>query len=418
MSIYDEAHTLDQIDQVMRSCVSRGVCKSDALEEGRQVKGELEEESYYEVAGTSYDSILGSHLESLGVSGVTCVTRSHLEQGGVTPGVTSESLDSGCSAQDVREWVSNIQGSFNLSDMDRELLPRAPTRQEKKNTRKALNALVKEGILRKDSNRANVYHKVNTEIEWVDRSRSKGEEFILTLPLGLSDLVALHPKSLAIFAGAFNAGKTALLLNVALDNCQQHPTVYLMSEMGNDEFVARTNLFVGRDEDWECVRAAHRPYDQGTVIQRENPDGLTIVDFIEERDGEYFNMGTHIREIYNSIGQGCVIAAIQKQRGAEMGRGGDATAEKARLYCTVDCVLECPDRTVCAMKIIKAKSYKGDNPNGKTCLFTVIGGWKIVQETPWQYINAAQMKSFVELFRKRYGEKQKQALTFDVAAPF
>ena len=70
------------------------------------------------------------------------------------------------------------------------------------------------------------------------------------------------------------------------------------------------------------------------------------------------------------------------------------------------------------MKIIKAKSYKGDNPNGKTCLFTVIGGWKIVQETPWQYINQQQMKSFQELFRKRYGEKQRQSITFDASAPF
>lgn len=411
MDVYNEARTMDAIAAVMRSCVSRGVCKSDALEEARAVMGQMDEDSFYVVASATYDGVIVRHLESLGVS---LSIWSLLGQGGVDDGVSDGVT---CSSRDVREWVANIKGSFTLAEMDRELLSCAPTRQYKKNTRKALNALVKEGILRKDSAKANVYHKVNTEIDWVDRSKAKGEEFTLSLPLGLSDLVVLHPKSLAIFAGAFNAGKTALLLNVALDNCATHPTVYLMSEMGNDEFVARTNLFTGREADWECVRAAHRPYDQGTVIQRENPDGLTIVDFIEERDGEYFNMGTHIREIYNSIGQGCVIAAIQKQRGAEMGRGGDATAEKARLYCTVDCILEAPDRTICAMKIIKAKSYKGENPNGKTCLFAVIGGWRIVQETPWQYINAQQMKSFVELFRKRYGEKQKQPLTFD-AVPF
>jgi hypothetical protein len=57
-----------------------------------------------------------------------------------------------------------------------------------------------------------------------------------------------------------------------------------------------------------------------------------------------------------------------------------------------------PNCTISAVKIIKAKDYPGENPNGKEIHIRILGGHKIEvveQFGGWRYVNAEQRKKWI-----------------------
>ena len=86
-----------------------------------------------------------------------------------------------------------------------------------------------------------------------------------------------------------------------------------------------------------------------------------MIDFLEEVDGEYYRIASDIRAIYDALESGVAIVALQKHSNARVGRGGEATTEKARLYITIDQLLQTSDCAISAVKIVKAKNYTGKN---------------------------------------------------------
>jgi hypothetical protein len=78
----------------------------------------------------------------------------------------------------------------------------------------------------------------------------------LRWPLGIEQYVNLFPGNLAVVAGATNAGKTALLLNVVYLNHLTFPLpiYYFCSEMGDIELKERLELFEGMSiEKWNWL---------------------------------------------------------------------------------------------------------------------------------------------------------------------
>ncbi len=239
--------------------------------------------------------------------------------------------------------------------------------------------------------------------------------YSINLPLGLNDMLNIPPKSIVIVAGATNSGKTALLLNMAALNldAEQKP-LYLMSEMGKSEYRSRLDRFTHIDDPvrkvpfvkWTNMRAAERSIAFHSVIMSHNPNGITFVDFLEDVGGEYFKLATHIREIYDALGDGVAVIAMQKRKDQAYGRGGEATAEKARLYLSLDILMQCNDFSVCALKIIKAKDYTGQNPNGKEVHFKLFRGTTIEAITPWQWLTDQQRDGMVKTYHRQFGERK------------
>jgi len=197
-------------------------------------------------------------------------------------------------------------------------------------------------------------------------------------PLKIEEYVNLFPGNLAVIAGATNAGKTALLLNAVYLNqfTFPMPIYYFCSEMGDVELKERLEQFPGMSiEEWNF-----RPFDRSTdfadVIA---PDCVNIVDYLEITE-DLYAINTHLTAITRKLGNGLAIVAIQKKEGQKWGRGQEFSAEKSKLYLSMD------ERK---MAIVKGKSWvnKKINPNGLRVEFDLIGGCEFEMIKEWYKAN-------------------------------
>lgn len=95
-------------------------------------------------------------------------------------------------------------------------------------------------------------------------------------------------------------------------------------------------------------------------------------------------MASNIRDIYDSLNQGVALIAIQKKESSKFARGGESTAEKARLYLSVDYLCTCTGSIACALKIVKAKQSISEQMQNKEIHFKIFQGSKITPLTDWK----------------------------------
>lgn len=291
----------------------------------------------------------------------------------------------------IREFVENSSGSFTTRDIDSEF--GLKTRKEKNARSYALNYMARKRFIYKDKSVAGKWHIIDSKIEWVDLDAPAEESFPIILPFDLHKHTIIPPKSIIILAGSTNAGKTALMLNtLKLNRCQKYKKIYLMSEMGRGEYVSRLKKFNEPLDSWKCINAAERSYDFNGAIEHHNKDGLTCIDYLEEIQGEYFKIASNIRDIYDSLGAGVAMIAIQKKKDESVARGGEGTMEKSRLYMALDYLATREHSIVCALKITKLKNFTDRNLQNHELHFEITRGAEInvvMDWTPCHKINRA-----------------------------
>ena len=283
----------------------------------------------------------------------------------------------------IDEWLKISTGYFTVDQLDREF--GLTTRNEKKQRSKILCGYIKKEIISSDRRIRGRYNILDHNIEWIDPQKEESKPFSLKLPFDLHEKVAVFPKSIIVLAGSTNAGKTALILNtLRLNMSQSYDKVYLMSEMGGAEYRDRILKFEDDPILWkEKIKAASKSYGFNGIIQHYNPNGLTCIDYLEEVEGEYFKMASNIRDIYDSLNQGVAVIAIQKKESSKFARGGEATAEKARLYLSIDYLCTCPGSIACSLQIVKAKQSVGEQMQNKELHFKIFQGSKITPLSDW-----------------------------------
>jgi primase-polymerase (primpol)-like protein/KaiC/GvpD/RAD55 family RecA-like ATPase len=284
---------------------------------------------------------------------------------------------------EIKEWIENSRGCFTVDQVDRDLV--LTTRAEKKHRSKILSRYLDKELVKRDKNSQGRYWIIDKSLDVIDINNVDVSPLPVIFPFGLSDYVSIPKKSIVVVAGSTNAGKTALMLNIASLNIDQDLKIlYLMSEMGRGEYVDRLKKFHDVPFDkWKKITAAERTHDFDGAISSHNPDGITLVDFLEDIDGEYFKMASHIRAIYDSLGDGVAVVAIQKKVGEEYAKGGQGTAEKARLYLAVDVITSLAHSIVCSLKIIKCKQFKNRNLTGHEIHFKIHSGAQINTLSDW-----------------------------------
>ena len=305
----------------------------------------------------------------------------------------------------ILEFIQLNQGSFTNQDIDREL--GLSNRKDKQYRSKILNNILKDNIyITADKRRSGVYHILKRNIDWIDLENTSNELFDITLPLGLSDYVNIPPKSIIIIAGTKGSGKTSLALQILKQNLPfkgKSNLMYLMSEMGGTEYKRRIEGIGADITKWnKSVKSASIATGFHGPIANFNRDGISVVDFLEEVDGEYFRIASDIRNIYDSLGDGIAIVAIQKHSKQKYGRGGEATREKARLYLTMDVLCYGNDCNITAVRIIDAKDYPNDNPHGKECHVMITRGSEIQIVKDWQWMTDEHREYYTEQYEQRY----------------
>lgn len=275
----------------------------------------------------------------------------------------------------IKAWIQASPGEFSVRDLDYDLGLSDP--KVKKTRTKILEKFVAEKIISREGKRRGVYRPYKSELKSLDFLSSDPGYLDMWLPLGLHKMVGVMPGNIIVFAGEPNAGKTAMMLNIIKSNMNRMDVHYFNSEMGEGELKGRLMKFEGITlEDWN-FNAYERDADFEDVVFT-GEKSLNIIDFLEVHD-EFYLVGEKIKKIHSALNGGIAIIAIQKNKGAEFGLGGNRTMEKARLVVNVE-------QGRC--KITKAKNFVDPrmNPNGLMCEWKLVNGCQFVmQGVDWYY---------------------------------
>lgn len=295
-------------------------------------------------------------------------------------------------AEEVEEFVMSTSGRFLSTDVHRCL--QLSTRQEMKNVSEILRRLVEKKIVQRCGERNGEFRRVENDLEIIDWKNAETEEYKISMPLNIHQLVKIYPGNIVVLAGASNTGKTSFLLETIRLNQKHHNVRYLNSEMGASELKLRLEMFheVCPLSAWK-FEAIERSDKFADAI---DPDAFNVIDFMEIYD-EFWRLGGWIRDVHKKLNKGIAVIAIQKKSNTkkdtnDFGRGGELTIEKPRLYLAMDRG---------RIKIVKAKIWRSrdKNPNGLTRRFKLVSGWKFLPQgdawlTDEEDQNYAKQKSY------------------------
>ena len=287
--------------------------------------------------------------------------------------------------QEVDDLISfRGKGQILLNDIYSDL--KVVESRDKATCRMAINRLISRGVLEKiDTGRTGTYRLLDTSSEETKFLTSPKGEFKIRLPLGLSGMCNIFPKNIIVIAGSKSSGKTSLLLNIALENQNKHPVVYLNSEMGDEEFTDRmTKLGCNNPQDVK-FKCFHRSSDYHDMV--DGNGAIYIIDFLEVHD-KFYEIAKPIKQIHEKLRDGIAIIGIQMKSGTTIGRGGDFSKEKSRLYLALDFIPQnqCTKVTIEEMKSPKnEEGYRGWHRNIKIIngsMISPLGNWSNIPVTP------------------------------------
>lgn len=276
-------------------------------------------------------------------------------------------------SDEVRDFILSTSGHFLSTDVHKNL--DLSTRVHKKNCSEILRRLIDEGLIERYGNKNGCFRKIENEVEEMDFVNAQTETVDLWLPFNLHNHVKIMPGNIILLAGAPNAGKTGLLLNIIQANQKKFETHYFNSEMGASELKLRLSLFQDVSLDMWKFKAWERSSNFADVV-RPGKGKLNIIDFLEIYEN-FYEIGGRLAEIHKKLNGAVALVALQKNRGVDTGLGGFRGLEKPRLYLAMDSG---------TLKIIKAKNWQGkENPNGKQVNFKIRNGCDFIQTRGWHY---------------------------------
>jgi hypothetical protein len=313
-------------------------------------------------------------------------------------------------AAEIKIWLENSTGSFTSDQIDREFC--LVSRRDKQNRSRILARACACAFpqIKKHKNIPGKYEIIDKSLNTIDIFNVSEEPFDIHLPFQLHQFCSLPKKCIVVLAGSGNAGKTAIALNIAKLNLHRpYKKYYLASEMGGGEIVDRLRRFKDIPFcDWGQMTIAERSHDFASVVEAHNPDGLTFVDYLEEIDGEYNKITSQIRAIYDALGNGVAIIGIQKRTDQDFARGGQGTAEKSRLYVSVDTITVIDNQPICAIKIIKMKRWKQRNLNFHELHFKIIHGAEIEVLNDWMILKPGERERYKGIYESKNPERKKE----------
>ena len=325
----------------------------------RQADGSLKRKSAYPI----------DHLNSIKSNSFYCPSNADLASGrdkSVTKSVTL--------SQQIEDFVTGTSGWFSYEDIDKELGLLQPC--DKANRRQIIKRLKDDGVIEAHPRNNKLLRYVKVAVRLVDfKAAGKKAPLVIKYPFSIERYFRTYPGNIVAIAGAADAGKTAFLFNFIRMNMADFSIYYQTSEMGDAELASRLEKFEGITLDEWNFTAEERSKDFADVIR---PDCINIVDYLELTQDCYL-VADYLKQIHDKLSSGMVIVALQKKRGAELGRGGDFGLEKPRLYLSMDAG---------KLTIQKAKNWADPqvNPNGLVLNFKIVNGCKFIVTDDWHKV--------------------------------
>jgi hypothetical protein len=271
---------------------------------------------------------------------------------------------------EIRELISATKGNISATFCYNAL--QCATKGEKSSVRTILGRFVEEGLLEKSNKRAGDYRIIDGVCEPEDWKNAEISNVDLWLPFELNEMIDIPAGSVILIAGSQDAGKSALLMNIAKENMDKWPVNYFSSEINKAGFKSRVSLFDAPFyDDWK-VNFYTRMSGFADVIK---PGELNIIDYLEIHDN-FFEVAKHLAGIFEKLGgKGVAVVAIQKDPRKEFARGGSFAEEKPVLSLALD------------FGIARINKFKGEfrdtNPKGMEYHFKLVHGSNFILVRHW-----------------------------------
>jgi uncharacterized protein (UPF0335 family) len=284
-------------------------------------------------------------------------------------------------SQEVRDWVELAEGTFDTWEIEKAL--RLTDLNDQKNMWAVLDRMVKEGAVDKATTKRGRYRTKHSDFRKMDFTKNTGEILSIRWPLGIEDMYKCYPGSIAVLAGAPGSGKTTYCLNFCLLNMQRsipmksYRVTYLSSELGEEELGSRMSLFGYPLDVWAPATFLKVSVDFEDAI---DPDGINVVDFLEEYE-DFWKISLYMKRINDKLRGGMALIAMQRPFGREVAKGGEGTLEKPRLYLT----MSQPPGEDHKIKILKCHNWidPSNNPKNKMRTFWIKNGSRITPTSEW-----------------------------------
>jgi bifunctional DNA primase/polymerase-like protein/primase-like protein len=272
--------------------------------------------------------------------------------------------------EELRDLI--VTASGNISTTFVYQVTTMTTREEKKKALVILGRFVKEGLLER-TGQAGVYRKVENDCEPEDWQNAPTDTVNLWLPFGLNEMIEVMPGSIILFAGAQDAGKSAVQMNIAKENMRKWNVHYFSSELNAGAFKSRMNKFPEATPD-QCPIKFYSRSENFHDVLRTGKNDLNIIDYLEIHDA-FYKVSELLARIHEKLGQSICVVALQKDPNALYGRGGSFTQEKPILSVALD-----PGKAT----ISKFKGeWRDENPRGKEYRFKLLDGCRFKKVQGW-----------------------------------
>ena len=286
-------------------------------------------------------------------------------------------------AEELENWINVTEGLLSVTDAYKEL--HIVTAEEKRNARVIFHRLKEKGIIAPTGQRAGQYRRIDATFEpLTDFSSEDTQEVHLSFPLGLERFSKVFQSNIVVIAGEKDCGKTGFCLNFAtINRGNGHKIRYISSEFGAAELRERLEPMDLDPNQW--IRDVEfGQFQRNTVEDVIDPDAINIVDFLESTEGQFYMVSEQIKKIYQKLRGGVALIALQKKIGSEYARGGELSAEKARLYVTLGRRTgDGPPKNIATILHCKNRAIPEINPNGLQCEYRLGGGWYFKRQTEW-----------------------------------
>ena len=186
-------------------------------------------------------------------------------------------------------------------------------------------------------------------------------------------MIEIPPGSIILIAGSQDAGKSALLMNIARENMDDWNVHYFSSELNKSAFKGRVNKFPDMSADQWNLKFYSRSENFQDVIKI-GPRDLNLIDYMEIHS-DFYRVSEYLAKIHQKLGQGVCVIALQKDPHKEDGRGGSFTHEKPILSLALD-------YGKATIRKFKGE-FKGENPRGKEYRFKILNGCRFIQVDDW-----------------------------------
>lgn len=190
--------------------------------------------------------------------------------------------------------------------------------------------------------------------------------FDIKYPFGLERYVKTPRRSVNIFGGSPQAGKSAIAHNIVNLNWKNHKIVLWDSENSEAELNERLGTYPNF-LDWPDDLIRSKDFDFADVIE---PDALNIIDYLECPEN-IWEIRTVLRELRSKLTTGICVVMLQKPEGRDLPYGKDWAKQLPRLVVSMEKGI---------LKILKGKSWvdREVNPDGLRWSFKLVGGEKFV----------------------------------------